>query len=86
MVIAQALLFQHRLGIVEAADEQVEFDKQGFDKTILSPLANLLFLPLIRILCVVTGDTALPPFRLECKVLGAERRGQALTSARRAAR
>lgn len=36
MIIAQALLFEDRLIIGEAADEQVEFDKFSFHKTILS--------------------------------------------------
>ncbi len=49
MVIAQALLFEDGLSIVEAADEQVEFDKFSFHKTILSLIANLLLLLLIRI-------------------------------------
>ena len=43
MIIAQALLFKDGLIIVEVADEQVEFDKFSFHKTILSPLAHLLF-------------------------------------------
>ena len=50
MIIAQALLFEDGFRIVEAADEQVEFDKFSFHKTILSPLAHLLFLLLIRII------------------------------------
>lgn len=50
MVIAQALPFEDGFRIVEAADEQVEFDKFSFHKTILSPLAHLLPLLLIRII------------------------------------
>ncbi|MDT4895941.1 MAG: hypothetical protein QOH25_1018, partial [Acidobacteriota bacterium] len=42
-------LFQDGLRIVEAADEQVEFDKCSFHKTILSLIAHLLLLLLIRI-------------------------------------
>jgi len=50
VIIAQALLFEDGLIIVETADEQVEFDKFSFHKTILSLIANLLLLLLIRIL------------------------------------
>lgn len=49
MIIAQALLFEDGFRIVEAADEQVESDKFSFHKTILSLLAHLLPLLLIRI-------------------------------------
>jgi hypothetical protein len=49
VVVTQALLFQDGLGIVEAADEQVEFDKQGFHKTILPTHRPSAFLLLIRI-------------------------------------
>jgi hypothetical protein len=50
VVVAQALLFQDGLRIVEAAEEQIEFDKFSFHKTILSLTAHLLLLPLIRII------------------------------------
>ncbi len=50
MVVAQALLFKDRFRIVEAADEQVEFDKFVFHKLNLINRAALLpFLLLIRI-------------------------------------
>jgi hypothetical protein len=49
VIITQALLFKNRFRIVEAADEQVEFDKFSFHKTILSLIAHLLPLLLIRI-------------------------------------
>ncbi len=49
MIITQALLFEDGLSIVEAADEQVEFDKFSFHKTILSTHCSSAFLLLIRI-------------------------------------
>jgi hypothetical protein len=50
MVIAQALLFQKGMSIVEVADEQVEFDKFVFHKlNLINRAANLPFLLLIRI-------------------------------------
>ena len=49
MIIAQALLFEDGFRIVETADEQVECDKFSFHKTILSLIAHLLPLLLIRI-------------------------------------
>lgn len=49
MVVAQALLFKDGLIIVEAADEQIEFDKFSFHKTILSTHCSSAFLLLIRI-------------------------------------
>jgi hypothetical protein len=45
MIIAQALLFQNGFRIVEAADEQVEFDKFSFHKTILSTHCSSASLP-----------------------------------------
>jgi hypothetical protein len=49
MIVAQALPFKYGLSIVEAADEQVEFDKLSFHKAIVSLIAHLLSLLLIRI-------------------------------------
>ena len=49
MIITQALVCEDGLIIVEAADEQVECDKFSFHKTILSLIAHLLPLLLIRI-------------------------------------
>ncbi len=54
MVIAQALLFEDGLIIVEVADEQVEFDKFCFHKTILSTHRSSAFLLLIRIVYIKT--------------------------------
>ncbi len=49
MIVAQALLIEDGLIIVETADEQVESDEFSFHKTILSLIVNLLPLLLIRI-------------------------------------
>ncbi len=49
MIVTQALLFEDGLRIVGATDEQVESDEFSFHKTILSLIANLLPLLLIRI-------------------------------------
>ncbi len=53
MIVAQALLFENGLSIVETADEQVESDEFSIHKTILSPIAHLLPLLLIRISYIV---------------------------------
>ena len=78
MIIAQALLFKDGLIIVEVADEQVEFDKFSFHKTILSTHCSSAFLLLIRLVSFGESPLLLPFEQPAEEFVGALEDGAAL--------